>query len=170
MRSCWPATARSASASGAGGKWMDKAAPSRSSNRSACLGALAALALAGCAAWARARPPDTTSINRSRAVSLDEFNAADRALGCDDIAAERWQIAQSMQEANGRIEGNRTRNEVAGYFGTLFLLPYMATENNDAEKDQITHLYARQDTLIKLTGAHGCPTPQSRPPSGTRVL
>jgi len=54
------------------------------------------------------------------------------------------------------IEGNRTQNQVAGYFGSLFIIPYVATNNNDAEKDKIAQLYQCRDTLIRLNAAKSC--------------
>jgi hypothetical protein len=45
---------------------------------------------------------------------------------------------------------------VAAYFGPWFIVPYVATNNNDAEKAQIVQLYQRRDTLIRLNAAKHC--------------
>lgn len=123
---------------------------------------LAALLL-GCASDAPPLPPDTTSINRTRDLSLQDFTPEAQAMTCDQIAAERRQIATTMQQDNDKIAGNRTRNQTAvGFvaFGGLLAAPaLLATDDNPAEKDQITALYKRQDTLIQLSALKHCPTP-----------
>jgi hypothetical protein len=117
---------------------------------------IALIGLAGCATSAPALPPDTTSINRSRPLTLDDFTPQARAMSCADIALERQKISNAMKTANTAIEGNRTRNQVAGYFAALAFFPIVATENNDAEKDEITKLYKRQDLLIQLGALKHC--------------
>lgn len=118
--------------------------------------AFLSVVLAGCATSAPPLPPDTTSVNRTQSLTLDSFAKEDAALSCEQIGAERQQIDQSLRDANGRIEGNRTQNQVAGYFGALILVPLVATDNNDAEKAEITRIYGRRDMLIKLGGVKGC--------------
>ena len=122
--------------------------------------ALGLLLLTGCVGSAPELPPDTTSLNRTKSLSLADFSASDAAMSCDAINAERVANATAIQQANGPIEDNRTRNQVAGYLGALFLVPYLATDNNNAEKEQIRQLYSRHDTLITLAGVKHCPPPQ----------
>lgn len=114
----------------------------------------------GCASSAPPLPDDTTSVNRAQTITLDAFSKEDAGLSCDQIAAERQGIDAQMREANGKIEDNRTQNQVAGYFGSMLLVPLAATEGNQAEKDQIKQLYGRQDTLIKLATVKGCKAKQ----------
>jgi hypothetical protein len=129
----------------------------RSSSRSSLLWAAAGLCLlGGCAASAPPLPVDTTGLNRARELKLEEFTKEDASLSCDQIAGERHTLAADMRAANERIEANRKQNQVAGYFGALFLVPYVATEGNYAETDALTRHYARQDTLIPLATAKGC--------------
>jgi hypothetical protein len=135
---------------------MGTVVPSPSSKPRLALAGLGLLMVAGCAASAPSLPADTTSVNRVQSVSLDTFSKEDAAMSCDQIAAERRDIDRQKQEANGRIEDNRTQNQVAGYFGAQLLLPLLATEGNQAEKDAITRLYGRRDTLIKLSAVKGC--------------
>lgn len=137
---------------------MVRAAPLRSRNSRTAIAAIACLLLACCAAPAPALPPDTTAVNRSHTVTLAEFSQTDQALSCEQIVIERRSIDAEMQAANGRIEANRTRNQVAGYFGALYIVPYVATEGNYAEKDEIARLYQRRDTLLKLGAVKACPT------------
>ena len=88
---------------------------------------------------------------------LAEFDEHDRALSCDNIVSE-WRATNDALAANNQvIEGNRAQNQVAGYFGALFIVPAIATNNNDAEKDQITQVNQRRDTLIRLNAAKRCP-------------
>lgn len=148
---------------------MDRVVQSSSSSKGAAFAAMASLLMAGCAASAPALPPDTTSVNRGQTISLQDFSPEDRALSCEQIAAERRQISDAKQGANSRIEANRARNQVAGFIGSAVFLPaYIATEGNYREKEEVAKLYARQDTLIKLAGVKHCPSePIDRSPSGT---
>ena len=129
------------------------------------LSVLAASLLAGCASEAPPLPPDTTSINRTHDLSLNDFTLAARAMSCDDIAAEKRKIGDALRAANEAVEKNRTRNEIAmGIFsmGGLIAAPVLlATENNDSDKDEIAKLYERQDTLIKLASLKHCPASPS---------
>jgi hypothetical protein len=116
---------------------------------------VAALA-AGCATSAPPLPPERTSVDHGGQPALAEFDKHDRALSCDDIASE-WRAANDAIATNNRvIEGNRTQNQVAGYFGALFIVPAIATNNNDSEKDKIAQINQRRDTLIKLNAAKRC--------------
>ena len=133
-----------------------------SSNSGPRLAAILALLLAGCASEAPPLPSDTTSVDRSRDLTLDDFTPQAQAMSCDDIGAERRQIADTMQTTNAAVDANRTRNQIAvGFvsFGGLVAAPaLLASESNDAEKDQLTKLYERRDTLIKLATLKHCPT------------
>lgn len=112
--------------------------------------------LMGCAASAPPLPLDATSVNRVQSLALSSFTKEDAALSCDQIVAERQQIDVALAQNNEQIEGNRTRNQVAGYFGALFVIPLVAIDNNGAEKDEITRFYARRDILVKLGTVKGC--------------
>jgi hypothetical protein len=137
---------------------MGRAVRSSSSN-SARLAAIAALMLAGCTRSAPPLPPDTTSINRSHDLALDDFMPEARAMSCDDISAERRKIADAMQQINASIESHRTRDQIIGYFTFPTLVVVNAVDGDDAGKDQMTQLYQRQDTLIKLSALKHCAAP-----------
>jgi hypothetical protein len=118
---------------------------------------IVALLLGACSSSAPALPPDTTSVNSLQRLTLADFTPADAALTCEQIAAERAQIAAGLDAANADIQANRTRNQVAGYIGAAFIpLAYLATEGNYAEKDKVKALYGRNDTLVRLGGVKRC--------------
>jgi hypothetical protein len=52
-----------------------------------------------------------------------------------------------------------TRNQIAGYFAALYLVPIVATDSNSQEKKDIAKLYERRDVLIKLSVVKSCPMP-----------
>jgi hypothetical protein len=122
---------------------------------------LAAL-VAGCSSDAPPLPPDTTSVDRTQQVTLDDFTPAARAMTCDQIAAERATIAADMQRANDQIASDRSRNETAvgivSLTGGLGLPALLATDSDTNAKDQITALYRRQDRLIELGELKHCPS------------
>lgn len=119
----------------------------------------AALILSGCVAPAPALPPDTTSENAASHAKLEDFSPADAAMSCSEIAAEGVSIESKMQADTGKVEANRTRNQIAGYFAALYLVPIVATEANSQEKKDIAKLYERRDVLIKLSVVKSCPMP-----------
>lgn len=136
---------------------MVRAVPLPSSSRVRWLIFAAAALATGCATSAPSLPPDTTSVDHGGQPTLAEFGEHDRTLSCDNIANE-WHATNDAIAANNRvIEGNRTQNQVAGYFGALFIVPAIATNNNDSEKDKIVQINQRRDTLIKLNAAKHCP-------------
>ena len=115
-----------------------------------------ACVLGGCAGSAPALPPDTTSANAATHATLADFSPSDAALSCAQIQSEGAGIEDRMHADNGKIEGNRTRNQIAGYFGALYLVPLVAMEGNDPEKKDLMTLYARRDVLIKLNTVKAC--------------
>ena len=128
--------------------------PSSAERRNHAAALVGALVLGGCAASAPALPPVL-----SGRPSLEEFAGADKALDCGAIAAERGVIAERRVAANGRIAANRQQNQVAGYFAAVILPPlWLATEGNHADKEELTALQARQDTLLRLAAAKECPS------------
>ena len=118
--------------------------------------AVLGLLLAGCAGSTPPLPPDTTSVNRTRSVTLADFSPEDQAMSCTSIAAERDKIAADLRAANARIEGNRARDQTALYFGGVLAAPFIAN-TNDPERAAVSDLYRRQDTLIKLAAVKACP-------------
>ena len=138
---------------------MDRAVRSSSNNRAGWLSAVAALLIAGCTTSAPPLPPDTTSVNRTHDLTIDDFTPEARAMSCDDISAERSKIADAMQQINASIESHRTRDQIIGYFTFASLVVVNAVDGDGAGKDHMTQLYQRQDTLIKLAALKHCPAP-----------
>lgn len=135
---------------------METDAPLFSRNNWKVISLLGTVLISGCASSAPPLPVDTTSTNRTEIIGLDSFSRADAALSCDQIAAERQDIDNRIRMDNSQIESNRTQNQVAGYLGALFIVPLAATESNQPERDDITRLYGRRDTLIKLAAVKDC--------------
>lgn len=129
----------------------------RSSSRSSAAAALGLL-LAACQAGAPALPPDTTGVTATRTVTLADFSAADAALDCAAIQAQRRQVAETMQAAQARVAADRTANQVGGYFlGVLYFAPYAAARGSThPQKAELDQLYGRQDTLLKLANFRRC--------------
>ena len=125
-----------------------------SSKRPVAFGTL--LVLTACASGAPPLPPDTSAAGQSDRLTLDQFASADRALSCSQIESEEKRIDLSMRAANAKIEGNRTQNQVAGYLGAMLIVPLVATDNNNEEKEKIRALYTRRDVLITLAAVKKC--------------
>ena len=78
-------------------------------------------------------------------------------MDCASIREEQSTNNAKIDQDNDVIKSNRRRNEVAGYFAALTIVPLVATESNDTERDDITVLQKRQDTLLKLAAVKKCP-------------
>lgn len=113
--------------------------------------------MAACSTDAPFLPADTTSLNRAHSVTIADFPPSDRTLTCAEIAKQQRQISEEMEADTTAIADNRTRNQVAGYFSALFILPVFATVSNEDERNDIGRLYGRRDTLLKLAELKGCP-------------
>jgi hypothetical protein len=114
----------------------------------------ALLAAAGCASSAPPLPP------AADASGANGIAASDLSLDCPRVAQEVETIDARMREANRKIEGERTRNQVVGYFAAVAFAPLvLATEQNQAEKDLVRSLYARRDALMRVAAQKGCSLP-----------
>lgn len=112
--------------------------------------------LTSCATSALTLPSDTTSINKEHDLAYSDFVSSDLALKCSAIQKEYDNNASIIHDENEVILANRKRNEVAGYFGALLIVPLAATESNSSEKATIAKLNKRQDILIKLMAFKRC--------------
>ena len=101
-------------------------------------------------------PPDTTGSTSAHHVSAADFTPQDRELSCVQIGEQRGALHEGIDKANANIAGNRTGNQVAGYFGALFVLPLVATQGNYSDKDVIKAAYVRLDTLNQLAVYKAC--------------
>lgn len=120
----------------------------------------APLLLAACASSAPPLPVDTTAVNRQRDLTEADFTPEALALSCGQIAEEQAQLRDAMAKANQAIADNRTRNQVAGYFAALLIVPIVAVKGNVAERDSIAKAQERRDQLVQLTRFKSCPTAQ----------
>ena len=116
-----------------------------------------ALAAQGCSTSAPSLPPDTTSVNRTRTLSIDEFSAPDRAMSCQQVADEDGKIMHDMTVAESAIKSARVGNQAALYLSSFFLLPALAVRTHESEKDLLQRAPGRRDTLRNLARVKGCP-------------
>jgi len=115
----------------------------------------ALLVMSACTQPAQPLPPDYGSI-RGAELKETDFSTADLALSCDAIANERAREATRVEQAEAVIKSDRTGNQIAGYFGALFLLPLVAVETNEAQVALIDESKRRIDTLRTLTLYRRC--------------
>ncbi|MBO6784204.1 MAG: hypothetical protein JJ899_13175 [Alphaproteobacteria bacterium] len=121
--------------------------------------AAAALALAACARSAPELPPDYGSVSATDRLSASDFTSADLRLTCGDIVSEQKAMTETARQLTGVIEANRQHNQVAGYFGGLFLFPLVAVRENPDEKTKLDRMQDRWDTLTQLKRFKDCDTP-----------
>lgn len=112
--------------------------------------------MGACATSAPLLPTDTTARNRQAIISPYDFTGADLSKSCTAIRTEQMSNADKIASDNQVIASNRKQNEIAAYFGGVFLIPYAELKDNAAEKDDIAMLQQRQDTLLKLSAFRQC--------------
>lgn len=111
--------------------------------------ALALLALAGCARSA----PQLPTENRSGV----HLSAVEQGATCEDISFALRGFADEAKGYGATIQKERASNQVAGYFGALFIIPLVAVRQNTEEKHQLDGLQARWDRWINVAKAKQCP-------------
>jgi len=124
------------------------------SSTSFCLIALA-IAVGGCTRSAPDLPPDYGSVNASR-QTLASFPAHMRNLNCAQIASREADLEARNQKAEEIIKSNRTRNQVAGYLGALYLVPVVAIENDEDQKALLDKNQREVDQLKQLQRVKRC--------------
>lgn len=113
--------------------------------RFACL-----VLVSACARSAPDLPPDYGSVNPSTELTAEQFSATDLNMSCEGILAERDATKLEASQMTGAIHDNREHNQTVGYFGALFILPYVATVQNSDEKQRLDEIQQRWDTLAML--------------------
>lgn len=112
--------------------------------------ACAACCLAGCAS-----PPPVIPASQS----LKELYAGSEVknFSCGQIWDRQRDLTDAIAEAEATIAADRHRNQVAGYFAALFILPIVATEMNEGERDIVADAQTELDLLRYAAQAKGCP-------------
>ncbi len=113
--------------------------------------------LGGCAGSAAPLPKDRATSTKAEIEAQLGITPTDRQMTCGQIAKERTDIAQSTAALEQKIQGNRSRNQVAGYFAYLFLVPVVAIENDTEAKEELSRLQMRRDQLNYLKAEANCP-------------
>ena len=113
------------------------------------------LVAAACTRGAAPLPADRSSINARPAVASD-FSQADLALTCEQIETERSTLSERAAEAEKVVLADRQRNQIAGYFAALFILPIVAVDTHQERLSLITMTQMRLDTLRDLSRYRSC--------------
>lgn len=122
------------------------------------------LLLFGCATAAPPLPSDTTSVSRTRTLTLSDFSSSDATMTCAEITAERRANSIAIEQANGRISEKRSSEQTAGFVAAVTVPPLLLfgplTDTNEASRAEVAQRYARQDTLMKLAAVKQCASGQ----------
>ena len=105
---------------------------------------------AGCAQSAATLPPDYRSVDAVQQIDERAFSQEDLALSCDEVRSERSSLKERVASAKAVIAGDRTQNQVAGYFAALFLAPIIFVDTNEEQVAIIEKSEARLDQLREL--------------------
>jgi hypothetical protein len=112
----------------------------------------AALLMLLAAACARNAPDLPADI----AVDTPRLSLAEQAMSCDAADAMLAELQNERTVMTGMIEGNRRKNQTAGYLGALFLVPLVAIEQNEAEKRRLDEIQTELDRLYVVRRAKAC--------------
>ena len=99
-----------------------------------------AIILAGCARAA----PDLPDAKRLDDMSRSSIYANS---DCPQILQKISDLESEKRQMEFIIHSNRGRNQAAGYFAGLFIVPIVAVDNNSSEKAQLDDIQVRLDEL-----------------------
>ena len=114
---------------------------------SSCLAFVAVLA--GCARAA----PELPDAKRLEEMSHSSSYAS---TDCPVILKKIAGLESDKRQLESIIEGNRGRNQTAGYFAGLFVVPIVAVENNSNEKTQLDAIQTQLDELRAVGNKKHC--------------
>lgn len=115
------------------------------------------LGFAGCATSASKLPPDCFSVAAQQRVSVDDFDVETSNLTCEQIDVELKILENKGTIHLQDIEEKRVQNQVAGYLGSIFILPaLLATDNSSEAKAKIEKIQQAKDLLYKLRAYKKC--------------
>lgn len=115
-----------------------------------CIAASLILLLAGCARSAPDLPDHRVGKSDEEVRLMLGISKSDLELSCTEISTAMNDLNAKIEENEQEIKGDRTQNQVAGYFGALFLFPALAADQNTDSKEQLDSLQVRKDQLIYL--------------------
>jgi len=114
------------------------------------------LLLAGCSSSAPNLPQDYGTHNANKRISAENFTFEERQLSCSQINQELIALNRFEEVQLNEIQGKRKQNQVAGYFGSLFLFPLVGTDNSNVAKHNLTKINQAKDKLYKLQVYKNC--------------
>ena len=77
-------------------------------------------------------------------------------LQCEEIDAELNALSLEAQQNSAEINNNRASNQIAGYYGVLFIVPALGLQTNSDQYDRLNQIQGRWDTLVVLKRVKGC--------------
>ncbi|MBO6825909.1 MAG: hypothetical protein JJ879_06890 [Sneathiella sp.] len=112
--------------------------------------------IGGCAGSAAPLPPSISENSPQQVEASLGITSEDKQLSCQELTSQENQLREAVEVNKSVIAGERTRNQVAGYFGALFLIPLVAVENNSDAKENLLRLQTRLDQIQYLQKLNTC--------------
>lgn len=114
--------------------------------------------LLGCA---RGAPPLPEVRDQPVAPAATSNNATTSAgevsIKCDQLDFQLTVLEREEETLNLQIKGDRGRNQMAGYFGGLFLLPLLAAKDHPEEKQRLNSIQTERDGIYEEKKRYRCP-------------
>lgn len=115
--------------------------------------------IGGCATDARNLPPDYSSVDAKKRLSVDDFDAAAAKLTCSQIDEELKILESDYALQEQDIKGKRVQNQAGFYIGAVFFLPALiVTDSSTEAKEKIENINRAKDQLYKLRVFKKCPS------------
>jgi len=120
---------------------------------------IAGCMVAGCSTPARKLPNDYGSVDAYKRLHLHEFDVMTAKLSCSEADSELLALEKSSKANIQTIKGNRKKNQIIGYVGSMFFIPlYLATDSDPETKENIEKINKAKDKLYKFKSFKKCPS------------
>ncbi len=111
----------------------------------------------GCARTAPELPPDYILNMESPKALLSQVPPLIRGMTCDEINQDLTNLSMHDSQLEAEIQGNRGKNQTAGYIaGVLFFPAILAVDNDKSTKSLLDQNQKHRDHLIFAQKAKGC--------------
>ena len=119
--------------------------------------ALALIATATLTGCSRSAPSLPASDGTTGVVPKHQILETERLEKCKMMDSRLLKIDREVASVESQIKAKRGQNQVAGYFGALFLVPLLAVDDQSEEKVHLDHLQFERDEIYQKKRQLTCP-------------
>lgn len=137
---------------------MGKGEPLRLKSKLLCFSVLfVSMALWGCA---RSAPTLPTVESNSPPVGVKRAQSdSDSLIECAKLSQQIKILERDENALNVIIQSDRGKNQMAGFLGGMFIVPYLAMEGHEEEKRRLDEVQVKRDGIYAEMKGLRCPSP-----------